>query len=244
MELKKIKGVKSGKREEKDISESAGDGVDFLERFFFWTQNKEEEWKDEMATHKKSLVTGEDEDGKLHIDKEDAVMKSIDFKCLLIICFISLISCTSGKYAQKSFADVQKVHLISTMGQPNKDIIDAIDVWGAVTFGDWSHRVKQTVIEDRGIFVFRYSENYTLSQRGKMFMSEKRFPTASCDVLVSVKVAKTSDKVLTVKFSNITPHGVNSCSWINADGVDELSNNFSLTVTKIREAIEEFHKEY
>ena len=54
---------------------------------------------------------------------------------------------------------------------------------------------------------------------------------------------KKYDEMLKVKFSNIVRDG-SLCTWINEEGVEELNANFHSVLNSMREAIEEFHREY
>ena len=85
---------------------------------------------------------------------------------------------------EKSFSDVKTDYTIKSSGKSNKDFIDALDIWGAQTFGDWQ-KVKQAIHEERGIFIFRYRESYTLGSN-------------VCNILVSVMVKRKDEKTHTV----------------------------------------------
>ena len=134
----------------------------------------------------------------------------------VLIC--SNISSRTGKWAEKSFNDVKTEYTFKSSGKSNKDFIDALDIWGAQTFGDWQ-KVKQTTHEERGIFIFRYGEEYLLL--GGM-----------CNVLVSVMVKRKDEKTLSVTFSNIVHH-LSDCVWINGEGVAELNYKFQKLTKKM-----------
>ena len=83
-------------------------------------------------------------------------MKNIFYSSFFVFVPFLLISCTNGtydKFLEKSFNDVKTEYTFKTSGKSNKDFIDALDIWGAQTFGDWQ-KVKQTTHEERGIFHF------------------------------------------------------------------------------------------
>ena len=139
------------------------------------------------------------------------------------LCSLILVSCTAGSSKQMSFQDVKTKYSISSVGKSNKDFIDALDIWGAKSFGDWQ-KVKQTANEERGIFIFRYRDQYSVG------MSTK------CGILVSVEVKRESEGFLEVNFSNIRHH-LSDCTWINEPGVKQLNANFAKTVESIQKAI-------
>ena len=80
-------------------------------------------------------------------------MKNIFYSSFFVFVPFLLISCTTGKWMKKSFNDVKTEYTFKSRGKSNKDFIDALDIWGAQTFGDWQ-KVKQTTHEERGIFHF------------------------------------------------------------------------------------------
>ena len=130
-------------------------------------------------------------------------MKNIFYLSFFVFVPFLLISCTLDI---KSFKDVKTEYTFKSSGKSNKDFIDALDIWGAQTFGDWQ-KVKQTTHEERGIFIFRYSVSYNLDWN-------------NCKVLVSVMVKRKDEKTLSVTFSNIVHH-LSDCGWINGEGVAE-----------------------
>ena len=126
---------------------------------------------------------------------------------------------------EKSFSDVKTDYTIKSSGKSNKDFIDALDIWGAQTFGDWQ-KVKQTTHEERGIFIFRYRDTYSLANN-------------VCGVLVSVQLKRKDNKTLSVTFSNIVRH-MTHCGWINELGVAELSAKFAGTSERLEKVIADF----
>ena len=145
-------------------------------------------------------------------------MKNIFYSSFFVFVPFLLISCTTGKWMKKSFNDVKTEYTFKSSGKSNKDFIDALDIWGAQTFGDWQ-KVKQTTHEERGIFIFRYSVSYNLVGN-------------NCKVLVSVMVKRKDEKTLSVTFSNIVHH-LSDCVWINEEGVAELNYKFQKLTKKM-----------
>jgi len=145
---------------------------------------------------------------------------------LFVVCSLILVSCTAGKFKEMSFQDVKTDYNISSAGKSNKDFIDAIDFWGAKSFGDWQ-KVKQTAYEERGVFIFRYRDQYSVGMG------------TECGILVSVEVKRESEGFLTVHFSNIRHH-LSDCTWINEPGVQQLNVNFARTVETIHKTIGDF----
>ena len=152
-------------------------------------------------------------------------MKNIFYSSFFVFVPFLLISCTKGTFVEKSFNDVKTEYTFKSRGKSNKDFIDALDIWGAQTFGDWQ-KVKQTTHEERGIFIFRYGDSYNLVGN-------------NCDVLVSVVVKRKDEKTLSVTFSNIVRH-MTHCGWINELGVAELSAKFAETSKRLEKVIADF----
>ena len=152
-------------------------------------------------------------------------MKNIFYSSFFVFVPFLLISCTKGTFVEKSFTDVKTEYTFKSRGKSNKDFIDALDIWGAQTFGDWQ-KVKQTTHEERGIFIFRYGDSYNLVGN-------------NCDVLVSVVVKRKDEKTLSVTFSNIVRH-MTHCGWINELGVAELSAKFAETSKRLEKVIADF----
>jgi len=128
---------------------------------------------------------------------------------------------------QKSFSDVKKSYTISSDGKSNKEIVDAVKIWGGETFNDWNE-VLQTTSEDKGVVVFRYGEKYSL-------MGNR------CRVMVSVKIKPKNENNLSIRFSNLTQSGgADSCGWIHHDGVVSLSTSFKILSKQIQFAITDY----
>ena len=145
-------------------------------------------------------------------------MKNIFYSSFFVFVPFLLISCTKGTFVKKSFNDVKTEYSFKSRGKSNKDFIDALDIWGAQTFGDWQ-KVKQATHEERGIFIFRYGESYILGSN-------------VCDILVSVMVKRKDEKTLSVTFSNIVHH-LSDCFWINEGGVADLNFKFQELTKKM-----------
>ena len=148
-------------------------------------------------------------------------MKNIFYSSFFVFVPFLLVSCTKvtyDKFLEKSFNDVKTEYTFKSRGKSNKDFIDALDIWGAQTFGDWQ-KVKQATHEERGIFIFRYGDSYNLVGN-------------NCGVLVSVMVKRKDEKTLSVTFSNIVLHNTH-CDWINEDGVAELNYKFQKLTKKM-----------
>ena len=141
----------------------------------------------------------------------------IIFTALTFIVF-SLHSFASGSSASNkvSWSDTEMTFNISSHGKSKKDVVDAIDVWGAKTFGSWQN-VIQTKLPDRGIIVFRYLEPL-------------------CDKRVSVEVKPQKVGGYIVDFSNFTG---GEC-LVYKGVVDELKRRFEATTFEIQKAIAEF----
>ena len=145
-------------------------------------------------------------------------MKNIFYSSFFVFVPFLLISCTKGTFVKKSFNDVKTEYSFKSRGKSNKDFIDALDIWGAQTFGDWQ-KVKQATHEERGIFIFRYGESYNLGSN-------------VCNILVSVMVKRKDEKTLSVTFSNIVHH-LSDCAWINEEGVAMLNGLFQNLTNKL-----------
>ena len=126
---------------------------------------------------------------------------------------------------KKSFNDVKTEYTFKSSGKSIKDFIDALDIWGAQTFGDWQ-KVKQATHEERGIFIYRYRDTYNMA--GNV-----------CGVLVSVQLKRKDKKTLSVTFSNIV-RNMTHCVWINELGVAELSARFVVTSKRLEKVIADF----
>lgn len=148
-------------------------------------------------------------------------MKNRFYQSILLLTSILLFSCATAK----SFNDVKGVYAISSSGKSNKEFIEALDIWGATSFGSWQ-KVKQVANEQKGILVFRYGDSYGLFGN-------------NCGVLVSVQVKRESEKNILVTFSNITHH-LSYCTWIHESGVAELNTSFRKTAKQIESAIADF----
>ena len=149
-------------------------------------------------------------------------MKNIFFTSFFVLVLFLLTSCTKGSFEEKSFQDVKTAYTIKSSGKSNKEFIDALDIWGAESFGNWS-KVKQISKEEKGIFVFRYLDRYDLV--GNV-----------CKIMVSVRVKRKDEKKLSVNFSNIVHH-LTHCVWINELGVQELSASFGRTSKRLERVI-------
>ena len=148
-------------------------------------------------------------------------MKNIFLSPYLVLVLFLLVSCTKGTFEEKSFQDVKTAYTIKSSGKSNKEFIDAIDTWGAESFGNWT-KVKQTSKEEKGIFIFRYLDRYDLL--GNV-----------CKVMVSVRVKRKDEKKLSVNFSNIVR--LSGCGWINKFGVEQLTTKFGALTKKLERVI-------
>ena len=132
-----------------------------------------------------------------------------------------LQSCASGSGSfssnKVSWSDAKSIFEISSSGKSNNDAIDAIDVWGAKSFGSWQ-KVRQTKLEDRGIIVFRYKVSY-------------------CADMVSTEVKRKDENTFLVSFSNIS--GDREC-MVRAENLVYLVEEFLATSKTIEKAIAEF----
>ena len=148
-------------------------------------------------------------------------MKNIFLTSFFVLVLFLLVSCTKGTFEEKSFQDVKTAYTIKSSGKSNKEFIDAIDIWGAEIFGNWS-KVKQISKEEKGIFIFRYLDRYDLV--GNV-----------CKVMVSVRVKRKDEKKLSVNFSNIVRFS--GCGWINKFGVEQLTTNFGALTKRLERVI-------
>ena len=139
------------------------------------------------------------------------------FTTIISVAFL-LQSCASGSSASSkvSWSDTEMTFDISSHGKSKKDVVDAIDVWGAKNFGSWQN-VIQTKLPDRGIIVFRYREPL-------------------CDKRVSVEVRPNKVGGYIVDFSNVTG---GEC-LVYKGLVDELKERFETTTFQSEKAIAEF----
>lgn len=148
-------------------------------------------------------------------------MKNIFLTPYFVLVLFLLVSCTKGTFEEKSFQDVKTAYTIKSSNKTNKEFIDAIDIWGAESFGNWT-KVKQTSKEEKGIFIFRYLDRYDLV--GNV-----------CKVMVSVRVKRKDEKKLSVNFSNIVR--LSGCGWINKFGVEQLTANFGALTKRLERVI-------
>ena len=143
-----------------------------------------------------------------------------------------LQSCSSGSLTSQSlsFEEMEKIHEISSSGKSNKDYIEAIEVWGGKTFESWQ-KVRQTVIKDKGIIVFRYRQDCKFiyaDSSGRPYAVEK-------GVTVAVEVKRKNEEKLFVTFSHISTECLIKKSLAN-----RMIKNFESTVNGIEQAIAEF----
>ena len=155
------------------------------------------------------------------------------FPAILSLVFL-LNSCAMGSLSQSKLKTkgAERTFEISSSGKSNIDFIDAIDVWGAKNFQHWQ-TVKQTVIESRGIIVFRYREpGISMFDFGAII--EDRDPER-CDGVVSVEVKRKNEKTINVIFSNISQN-----CFTTASGVKDLIKRFETLYNQMEVAIAEF----
>ena len=141
------------------------------------------------------------------------------FTAIVSIAF-GLKSCGAhGSYSSAkkvSWSDSDMTFDISSNSKSKKDVVDAVDVWGAKTFGSWQN-VIQTKLPERGIIVFRYRE-------------------VLCDKMVSVEVKPKNDETYIVDFSNVRG---GEC-LVRESLVKDLKSQFRITTSQIEQAIAEF----
>ena len=72
----------------------------------------------------------------------------IIFSVLISVAFL-LQSCASGSSASRkvSWSDTEMTFDISSHGKSKKDVVDAIDVWGAKNFGNWQNVIQTKLPE-------------------------------------------------------------------------------------------------
>ena len=129
-----------------------------------------------------------------------------------------LQSCASGSSSsgKVSWSDSEMTFEISASGKSKKDVVDAVDVWGAKTFGSWQ-KVIQAKLQDRGIIVFRYRESM-------------------CDKMVSVEIKPKNNEIYLVDFLNVRG---GEC-YVRKKYVEVLKTNFKNMAINIELAIAEF----
>ena len=156
---------------------------------------------------------------------------------ITLLAFISITfvlqSCASGSSASQSlsFEELEKSHEIISSGKSNQEYIDAIEVWGGKTFGSWQ-MVRQTVIKDKGIIVFRYRQDCKLVLVDPSTLMPNPVEKG---VTVAVEVKRINEDKLSVTFSHISTECLIKRSLAN-----RMKLNFDTMVAEIEQAIAEF----